>query len=65
MPLLLLLLLLLLNSNVCFVLVYPTFGFLQDLERAADRRRCVSKIEERISRQTRIVIVASQVVAKD
>lgn len=35
----LLLLLLLLNSNVSFVLVHPTFGFLQDLEERKNKGR--------------------------
>lgn len=34
-----LLLLLLLNSNVSFVLVHPTFGFLQDLEERKKKGR--------------------------
>lgn len=34
-----LLLLLLLNSNVSFVLVHPTFGFLQDLEERKNKGR--------------------------
>jgi membrane glycosyltransferase len=53
-----LLLLLLLYSNVSFVLVHTTFGFLQDLEEAEKERRAVSKID--LPRQARIVIVASR-----
>jgi hypothetical protein len=40
-----LLLMLLLYSNVSFVLVHPTFGFLQDLEEAEIEDAAVSKIE--------------------